>query len=215
MKKIMFNDTYSLTYAVLQKIKTNTRRTNQKLQCLSDLSDSGHTPQIRGNKVIAIKGNEYVEVCTLPYKVGEVVAIAQRYKDSLYYDKVECESVRVNSNWHSLEKLKAGWNNKMFVKAELMPHQIKITGIKIERLQDISDEDCLKEGVLKFTKFPYWDCEYQQITNEDFYLIVPMLEGEKFQSPSEAFASLIDGVSGKGTWEYNPYVLAYEFELIK
>lgn len=215
MKKIMFNDTYSLTDAVLQKRKTNTRRTNQKLQCLSDLSDSGHTPQIRGNKVIAVKGNQSVVVCNIPYHVGEVVAVAQRYGDSLYYDRIENNSIRVNSNWYLFEELKTGWHNKIFVKAELMPHQIKITGIKIERLQDISDEDCLKEGVLKFTKFPYWDCESQQITNEDFYLIVPMLEGEKFQSPREAFASLIDGVSGKGTWEYNPYVLSYEFELIK
>jgi len=80
MKKIMFNDTYCLTNAVLQKRKTNTRRTSQKLQCLSDLSDSGHTPQIRGNKVIAVKGNEHVVVCNLSFQVGEVVAIAQKYK---------------------------------------------------------------------------------------------------------------------------------------
>lgn len=35
----------------------------------------------------------------------------------------------------------------MFVKAEYMPHQIRITGIHCERLQDISDTECLEEGV--------------------------------------------------------------------
>lgn len=34
-------------------------------------------------------------------------------------------------------------------------------------------------------------------------------------SKSYAFAALIDKVSGKGTWESNPYVWAYEFELMK
>ena len=30
----------------------------------------------------------------------------------------------------------------------------------------------------------------------------------------EAFALLIDKVSGKGTWESNPWVVAYSFELV-
>lgn len=30
----------------------------------------------------------------------------------------------------------------------------------------------------------------------------------------EAFAYLIDMVSGKGTWESNPWVVAYSFELV-
>lgn len=34
-----------------------------------------------------------------------------------------------------------------------MPHQIRITGIRCERLQDISDEDCMKEGVVDVTYF--------------------------------------------------------------
>lgn len=29
-----------------------------------------------------------------------------------------------------------------------------------------------------------------------------------------AYAALIDRISGKGTWESNPYVFTYEFELV-
>jgi hypothetical protein len=36
-----------------------------------------------------------------------------------------------------------------------------------------------------------------------------------FDSPRAAFASLIDKVSGKGTWKNNPWVIVYEFELNK
>ena len=31
----------------------------------------------------------------------------------------------------------------------------------------------------------------------------------------DAYEILIDKVSGKGTWERNPYVFVYDFELVK
>lgn len=38
---------------------------------------------------------------------------------------------------------------------------------------------------------------------------------QKYMKPREAYASLIDKVSGKGTWDSNPYVFVYDFELVK
>ena len=66
MKKIMFNDKHGLTQAVLEGRKTQTRRILLP-----------HTVQELRN------GNDYQEVIMLysGYKVGEVVAVAQRYKD--------------------------------------------------------------------------------------------------------------------------------------
>lgn len=32
---------------------------------------------------------------------------------------------------------------------------------------------------------------------------------------TEAYAALIDKVSGKGTWERNSYVFVYDFEMVK
>lgn len=34
-----------------------------------------------------------------------------------------------------------------------------------------------------------------------------------YNTPRDAFSALIDKVSGKGTWESNPYVWVYEFKL--
>jgi hypothetical protein len=92
----------------------------------------------------------------------------------------------------------AGWNNKMFVKNELMPHKIKITGIKQCRLQDITDDECLKEGIVKAEK------GYIHI-NSTF----------NYSRPIGAFANLIYSLNGKGYWESNPLGYAYEFELVK
>ena len=76
------------------------------------------------------------------WHIDDVVAISQPYKDilsSAYCDKYELDKLTHTK----------GWSNAMFTKADLMPHHIRITDIKIERLQDISDEDCLKEGIYK------------------------------------------------------------------
>ena len=87
-----------------------------------------------------------------------------------------------------------------------MPHQIRITNVRIERLQDISDEDCLKEGLeWDGVAFQYY-VNYKKETRHKTFL---------GKTPREAFAGLIDKVSGKGTWERNPYVWVYDFELVK
>ena len=127
------------------------------------------------------------------YHFDEVVAVAQRYCDVLH-----CADVPKGE-----EK---GWGNKMFVKAELMPHHIKIAYIKVERLQDISDEDCLREGIGTFKSPYYFDpCYHLPITSDKVIY---------YNTPREAFAALIDKVSGKGTWESNPFCFCYTFELI-
>lgn len=132
MKKIMFSDDYCLTKAALDGTKTMTRR----------LLKEG-TPL----------GNWEETQKKLPYKVGEVVAIAQSYK-SITDERDEAEAVldlyKIGDNLLTMDEMGAGWNNKMFVKSSLMPHHIKITDVKIERLQDISDDDILREGVWQF-----------------------------------------------------------------
>lgn len=194
----MFNDKYGLTEAVLNGSKTMTRRSTQKLQCLSDLVDCGYTPEIRGENIIASNGNDFVVVCKLPYKIGEVVAIAQSYKDCGEFDV------------YKAHKDTPGWTNKMFVRADSMPHQIKITGIRIERLQDISDEDCMKEGIIK----SLWAIN-PSTGNKLYTYRIRKEDTVEYFTPCHAFNILIDEISGKGTWKSNPYVWVYDYKLVK
>lgn len=203
----MFNDKYHLTQAVLNGTKTMTRR-------IISYPSKFRGENVAGYFVCRSPSGEIVEVCLhdedermidggqiLPkYKVGEVVAIAQSYNDCGNMPDYE-----LDEDGYPIMPKRSGFFNKMFVKADLMPHHIKITDIKVERLQDISDEDCLKEGI-------YEDSGDDEFPPSIFY----EFEGNKddgFDTPRSAFAALIDKVSGKGTWESNPYVWAYEFEL--
>lgn len=138
------------------------------------------------------------------YKIGEEVAIAQKYDDLVQNDKFYglCGSYGM-----PLEciKYKKGCNNKMFVKAELMPHRIRITNIRIERLQDISEEDCLAEGI--------WEAHNIGLKGVTYWYT--NLANSPYRTAKKAYAALIDKISGKGTWASNPYVFVYEFEFIK
>lgn len=195
MKKIMFNDCYGLTQAVIEGRKTMTRRivpwdlTEQWMEFVSD------APSV-GGVYVHESEKDFYEREAPRYKDGEIVAVAQNY--SSFYNILD--------NTRQIPE-GAGWNNKMFVRADLMPHQIRITGIKCERLQDISDADCLKEGVYS----DYADTEFPP---REFYDYGGNTDNG-FDTPRKAFASLIDKVSGKGTWASNPWVVAYEFELVK
>ena len=216
MKKIMFNDKYSLTQAVLDGRKTMTRRIIKCPRTFKGEWVAGFNIHRRHSdkKIVGwpymydADEREFDMGEILPkYKVGEVVAVAQRYKDVVEKRNEAQETLclyKIGEEYLTMEEMGAGWSNTMFTKADLMPHHIRITDIKIERLQDISDEDCFKEGIFK------WDAGQKDIPFYSFhYADIP-----DYNDPRDAFAELIDKVSGKGTWESNPYVFVYEFELV-
>lgn len=207
MKKIMFNDKFGLTQAVLDGRKTMTRRivSEKLLDKWTDYDDFcnsvsvGNTPTTRqyyDEKEFFIDNSSY--------KVGEIIAIAQSYKDS-GYSPDSLDRHPKDLSVRGLMKDSAGWNNKMFVKSYACKHHIKITNVKVERLQDISDEDCLKEGIIHAYTDNNGIKRYHTPHTKRGYLSTDVAQ--------QAFAFLIDKVSGKGTWESNPFVFAYEFVL--
>lgn len=215
MKKILFNDKFGLTKAVLYGRKTQTRRIihvqppykNYDIAFPVFEKEDWRTNPLYGALCWVNKNNpdECTEWIRPQFKEGDVVAVAQSYKE-IGFSETE---IFIH------KELNAGWNNKMFVRAEACKHQIRITNVRIQRLQDISDEDCLKEGVvvnepkIKGGINMYYPCEYLRSCAKEVGW------GRVFHTPREAFAHLINQVSGKDVWAENPYVFVYDFELIK
>lgn len=201
MKKMMFNDRYGLTQAVISGRKTVTRRIVDPQGKYEELR--WWQPCLEFEECLyGYTENEGWEVIEPRYNVGEIVAVAQRYDSFLHPNNGVIEH-----DYQTTALASKGWDNKMFVKADLMPHQIQIRDLRIERLQDISEEDCMKEGVYR----DYGDTEFPP---QEFY-DYDWNEDNGFDTPREAFASLIDKVSGRGTWDRNPFVWRIEFELVK
>lgn len=155
----------------------------------------GLTQAVLDGRKTQTRRMKYSIVCESRYKNGEEVAIAQSYADI---------TSRVDWVQSMIRKDEMGWSNKMFVRADLMPHHIRITNIRIERLQDISEEDCLAEGI--------WKAHDVGLKGVTYWY--PHLVSSPYRTAKEAYAALIDKISGKGAWERNPYVFVYDFELI-
>ena len=240
MKKIMFNDRFGLTDDVLAGRKTMTRR-------LVKLPSGIAVKDVYG-PVMGIDGSGKVYFtfdCTdgsrfdvYPYyQVGEKVAVSQCYKQ-VYRSFSRAGTrheygLRIAAVHHSgdLDNI-PGWTNKMFVKANLMPHRIRITDVKVERLCDITDKDCEREGVIPVT-WRQWlrqdwdDMSPQKYRDHDVWTLPKfrdgILDSWSEEDPDEymaetaqvAYAVLIFKLMGKKVWYGNPWVFAYSFECIK
>lgn len=192
MQKIMFNEQFGLQQATLDKTKDMTRRVALK----DPVEDMNVGYDTKTQQCIICSGNRIVARST--YAVGEIVAIAQRYSQII--SAITPRFAPHAKDWMRSEK---GWNNKMFVKAEYMPHHIKIIDIKVEPLCGISDEDCLREGIITLKG---------GFRLQDAY----SFKGDKvwWKTPYLAYKELIDRLNRRGFFESNPIVFVYTYELI-
>lgn len=210
MKKILFNDEFLLTKAVLDGRKTQTRRIvpQKELDKINLFQEEYYDATFDKLEGVELLTHYFLtEKCgKLPYNVGEVVAVAQSYETSWQ------ENASAYHNPYFLRGL-PGWKNKMFVAARDMPHQIRITNVRVERLQDISEEDCLKEGITDMGAGGSLRYSFTENVKQTTGDIIPF--SNNFATAQEAFAHLINKVSRKDVWKENPYVFVYDFELAK
>lgn len=74
---------------------------------------------------------------------------------------------------------------------------LEITGVRVERLRDISEADALAEGLTP-TPGGWWSGA----------------EGQAAPTPQGAYALLWDSINGPGSWGANPWVWVIEFRRI-
>lgn len=87
---------------------------------------------------------------------------------------------------------------------------LEITGVRVERLQDISEEDAIAEGA-SFTdngldKWGQKNAGWSHIGKTD--------KDECLLSARSSFGNLFESINGHGTWDLNPYVRAIEFKRV-
>ena len=79
---------------------------------------------------------------------------------------------------------------------------LKVTNVRVERLQDISEEDAIAEGIIRVGDG--WK-DYSYKKENDAY---------RYRTPKQSYETLWNSINGKDAWEQNPYVFVYEFERV-
>jgi hypothetical protein len=148
------------------------------------------------------------------YRAGEILYLKEPYffhekTGALLYKYNLCSSVFSNADTDA----KIKWQNKLFMPEKYARHFIEITDVRAERLQDIRNEDCLREGVgFKDVYEKLWS---EKPTRKYFDYSFEDYEAWLVDIPVQSYYTLINKINGKGTWESNPFVWVYDFKLIK
>jgi hypothetical protein len=116
---------------------------------------------------------------------------------------------------------KKKWKPSIFMPRAASRITLQIIDIRVERLQDISDEDAKSEGVKPVHCESNKDCtsslckiECQGIGEYYNYLDDEKCEGDPCYGATESFESLWKSINGHESWNSNPFVWVVEFKRI-
>lgn len=156
----MFKD--NMYRAVLGGNKTMTRRII-KLKDFGISDTIGYDFHYRDKRMLwnDVSKERLIEI-KCPYQVGDIVGIKENFyimklKPTEYHsinfeyniDREFNHTVLTDNEWAKYRKWKnqTGSKSKLFMFDSLIRNKIEITDIRVERINDISIEDCIAEGV--------------------------------------------------------------------
>jgi len=102
--------------------------------------------------------------------------------------------------------LSGKWRPSLFMPRWASRITLEVTGVRVERLQDISEEDAIAEGVGHELDEAYNAAEHAQIGG------CPLQAGTPAQ---HAYAVLWESINGPGSWDKNPWVWCVNLMAIK
>ncbi|MCX8533073.1 hypothetical protein [Chryseobacterium luquanense] len=100
------------------------------------------------------------------------------------------------------------WSPSIHMPKEAARMFLKILNVRVERVQDISNEDAIAEGI-----------EYIGDIRDSAIFRNYMRPGKEKQFdygfPHNSFSSLWEKINGKASWKQNPFVWVYEYQIIE
>lgn len=94
--------------------------------------------------------------------------------------------------------------SSLFLKKEQSRIYLEITDIRVERAQEISEEDACAEGIGGDQYDELWE-DYSMGNDPERF---------RFTEPSESFQSLWQKINGPESWKANPWVWAITFNIL-
>ena len=95
-----------------------------------------------------------------------------------------------------------------FCKREHSRITLEIISVRVERLQDISYEDALAEGVSDLTAMLRDECKPPDGESGNDC-------ARRLHWPQRLYEQLWESINGAGSWDVNPWVWCIEFKVMK
>lgn len=106
---------------------------------------------------------------------------------------------------------KSYWKPSIHMPRKYSRLTLEVTGVKVERLQDISEEDAIAEGVCQFCEDSDHPGMWDGLSPDDRNTLVRLTYGSAVQ----AYRHLWETINGADSWEANPWIVAPEFAVRK
>lgn len=203
-----------MVQAILEGRKTQTRRIVK------------HHLDDRGTRTTSVPFEDWhgkEVVC--PYgKVGGIVYVRESWNVEQYPVAPEGDHDELLYFYRATEKVYTDmkWRPSIHMPKEAARLFLKITDIRVERLQDISEEDAKSEGVQEnvcesTAGCPSSFCKDSCIGKGEYYRYSkPMnFDLDPCESAVESFHSLWQSINGEDSWKENPWVWVINFERIE
>lgn len=199
MKPAIFNT--EMVRAMLDGRKTHTRRAclnivekDYGFLVCSKPNGKGHiTPLKEFDMACKMAINHYA-----PYKVGDVIYVRETFSEWLDYDTRSLSRVTYKA---SDEDCSGKWKPSIHMPKECARLFLRVKDVRIERLNEISEEDAIKEGLLRIEEDDgVWYPDY-------------IKWGRLYKYANSSFQTLWESIYGKDSFD-NRYVWVIEFERI-
>jgi len=180
---ILFNS--EMVRAILDSRKTQTRRVIK--------------PQCEANLMSGYQEWEYEGLLArCPFgQIGDRLWVRETWRQPEDFEGYDRGAVL-----YAVSEMDAGakWKPSIHMPRYASRITLEITDIRVEKVQDINEENCLKEGIEKyFDDGVYYYGEYDK-GHCDY---------------KHVFKTLWDSINKKHTWESNPFVWVIEFKRVK
>lgn len=201
MKPILFST--PMVQAILDGRKTQTRRAQGLKEV--DANEFYFDRRVGDQFVFVSKTNPNNQLFITPkYVEGDVLWVRETwFNDADFGEKPIFIYKADNENF---PRGSSPWKPSIFMPKEAARIFQFVTGVRVERLQEITGEDAIAEGVEPIGNHKHLNCMIYKNYGPEIY---------QFLSPKKSFESLWKSINGEDSWNENPWVWVYEFERIE
>ena len=179
-----------MVQAILENRKTMTRRTHG-LEKINGCTNAWEIETSKLTRIFYFQGKSDYQLAFPRYNVGDHIWVRETFFDTRKWKHAPLFAESPDFIYKADEDAFIGehkWKPSLFMPKEAARIWLEVTKVRCEILQEISNEDCVSEGI------PASD-----------------LQGEEYRQ----FVNLWESINGKDSWLNNPFVFIYEFKRIE